>query len=320
MAYDLALKAYKMTKEVEEGLNKIPIIGWVAKKSKQVVLPGLDGLTLYDFWELYSVGIVKGAFSTRASSIAFSFFMAIFPFLLFLLNLIPFIWFIDDFQLKFLVYIESLLPPQTTGFFDEVFADIAANQRVGLLSFVFLLSIFLMANGVNAIFEGFESSYHSQINRSFFKQYLVSIWVSVILALLLLLNVIMAIYLTFMIENLRNFSLFSNSVAWVKVGRYAIILLTIYIGVATLYYFGTREGRGHKFFSMGAFATTFLIVLTTFLFGIYINNFSSYNELYGSIGALLILMVYIWLNSNILLLGFELNASLGLMRLKKNSG
>ena len=84
-----------------------------------------------------------------------------------------------------------------------------------------------------------------------------------------------------------------------------------------LYYFGTREGKQSRFFSIGALFTTLLIILTSYLFGIYIENFSQYNELYGSIGALLILLLYIWLNSNILLLGFELNASLN--RLKKKA-
>lgn len=305
-----------MTKEVEEELKKIPVISWVARKSKQIILPGLDGLTLYDLWELYSVGIIKGAFSTRASSIAYNFFMAIFPFLLFLLNLIPFVWFIDDFQFKFLGYVDSLLPSQTRGFFNEIFADIAGHQRVGLLSIVFFLSIFLMANGINAIFEGFESSYHNHINRSFLRQYLVAIGVSIIVALLLLTTVITTIYLTYIIENLRDFGLFSDSIVWAEMGRYAVFIVMVYIGVATLYFLGTREGRTHKFFSVGALATTVLIILTTYLFAVYIDNFSSYNELYGSIGALLILMVYIWLNSNILLLGFELNASLS--RLKRN--
>ncbi|MDX1428564.1 MAG: YhjD/YihY/BrkB family envelope integrity protein, partial [Salegentibacter mishustinae] len=86
--------------------------------------------------------------------------------------------------------------------------------------------------------------------------------------------------------------------------------------VATLYYFGTKEARQARFFSIGASFTTLLIVIFTYLFGLYIENFSTYNELYGSIGALLILMVYIWLNSNILLLGFELNASLIKMKKK----
>lgn len=305
-----------MTKKVEDTLKKIPGIGWIVRKSKMIILPGLEGLSLYDLWEIYSIGIIKGAFSLRANSISFNFFMAIFPFLLFLLNLIPFVWFIDDFQLKFLVFVDELLPAQTHEFFGDVFTDIASNQRVGLLSFVFFLSIFLMSNGINAVFEGFESSYHAQVRRSFVRQYVAAIVVAIIVALLLLLTVIATVYLTFVLENLRIFDLVTDTIVWVKIGRFAVFVAMIYVGVSTLYYFGTREGRLHRFFSVGALFTTILIVLTTFLFGVYIDNFSTYNELYGSIGALLIMMVYIWLNSNILLLGFELNASLTKLKQK----
>ena len=88
----------------------------------------------------------------------------------------------------------------------------------------------------------------------------------------------------------------------------------VYIATATLYYFGTREGRDSKFFSVGAIFTTLLIMLTSYLFGVYIENFGQFNKLYGSIGALLILLFYMWLNANILLLGYELNASLNKLR------
>ena len=88
----------------------------------------------------------------------------------------------------------------------------------------------------------------------------------------------------------------------------------VYLATATLYYFGTKEGRHTRFFSIGALLTTLLIILTSYLFGIYIENFSQYNKLYGSIGALLILLLYLWLNANILLLGYELNASLTLLK------
>ena len=97
-------------------------------------------------------------------------------------------------------------------------------------------------------------------------------------------------------------------------GQSFFYIVLTYFSVSILYYFGTIEGRKSKFFSPGALMTTLLIMLTTWLFGIYIENFSTYNQLYGSIGALLIFMLYIWLNSNVLLLGFELNATL--MRLK----
>lgn len=295
--------------------KKKALADWWKRKVKAVVLPGMEGLTLYDLLVIFYGGIVKGTFSTRASAIAFSFFMAVFPFLLFMLNLIPFITFIDDFQIEFLVFMDSLLPPETTVFFNDIFEDIAANRRGGLLSFVFLLSIILMANGVNAIFTGFEFSYHTKVNRSIIRQYFIALGVSIILAFLLLTTVVVTIYLTYVVEDLKTVGVVTNGVILANVGRYVLFVMMIYIGVATLYYYGTREGKLSRFFSVGALFSTILIIVMTYLFGIYIENFSSYNELYGSIGALLILMIYIWINSNILLLGFELNASL--IKLKK---
>ncbi|NJW52742.1 YihY/virulence factor BrkB family protein [Salinimicrobium oceani] len=289
---------------------------WWSSRAKKTILPGFEGLSLYDLIIIFYAGIVKGTFSARASAISFSFFMALFPFLLFLLNLIPFVDFIDDFQIAFLDFIDSLLPPDTSEFFNDILFDIAARKRGGLLSFVFLLSIFLMANGVNAVFTGFEFSYHTRVNRSIIRQYFIAVGVSLILALLLLTTVVVTVYLTFLTEDLKSLGVVNDAVIWADVGRYIVFVIMIYLVVAILYYSGTKESRLSRFFSIGAFVSTALIVVTTFLFGIYIENFSTYNELYGSIGALLILMVYIWINSNILLLGFELNASL--MKLKRN--
>ena len=299
-----------MNKEKAKPTRRERWIRWWTSNAKTVILPGFEGLSLYDLLIIFYAGIVKGTFSARASAISFSFFMALFPFLLIILNLIPFINFIDDFQIQFLDFIDSLLPPETSGFFDPIFYDIAARKRGGLLSIVFVLSIFLMANGVNAVFTGFEFSYHTKVNRPIIRQYVIAVGVSLILALLLLTTVVVWVYLTYLTEDLKVLGVVSDAVIWADIGRYAIFTVMIYLIVATLYYFGTKEGRLSRFFSIGAFFSTFLIIVTTFLFGIYIENFSSYNELYGSIGALLILMVYIWINSNILLLGFELNASL----------
>ncbi|APU69706.1 MAG: YihY/virulence factor BrkB family protein [Christiangramia sp.] len=299
--------------EIQSWLQRFS--SWWERKTNKIILPGLEGLSLWDLWVIYTGGIVKGTFSTRASSIAFSFFMAIFPFLLFVLNLIPYVTFIDDFQLEFLIFIDGLLPPETGDFFGNIFEDIAKNPRGGLLSVSFVLSIFLMTNGVNAIFTGFEFSYHTQANRSIIRQYVVAIGVSLILALLLLISVIVAVYLTYAIDDLTTLGVINDNGFGASLINFIAFIILIYTAVAILYYFGTREARQARFFSVGALFTTILIMLTTYLFSLYITNFSRYNELYGSIGALLILMFYIWLNSNVLLLGFELNASL--IKLKK---
>lgn len=289
---------------------------WWSNRSKRVGLPGLEGLTFHDLWVIFYTGIVKGTFSTRASAISYSFFMALFPFLLFMLNLIPFITFIEDFQIQFLIFMDEMLPAETRDFFNDIFLDIAAKKRVGLLSTVFLLSMILMANGVNAIFTSFEFSFHTRYNRSIIRQYFVAFGVSLILALLFLIIVISVFYLTYLMEDINEAGILSSMVSWVNFGRFIMLSVLIYIGVATLYYFGTKEGRLSRFFSVGAIFSSTLMVLTTFLFSLYIENFSNYNEIYGSIGALLILMIYIWINSNILLLGFELNASLLKLRKK----
>ncbi len=297
-----------MSEEEEKEIN-IPVVRDLVKISKRIKLPGLGEFSLYNLFDVYGTGILKGSFSPRASSIAYSFFLALFPFLLLLLNLIPYIP-IEGFQTRFLIFFEALLPAQTTQFFYPIIADIAVNPRAGLISFVFFLSIFLSANGVNAIFSAFEYSYHVNINRSFFRQYLVALVISIFLALLLLTTVGVILYGEYIIHDLQSRAYIENDVFWIQFFQFLVFVIMIYVVIATLYYFGTKEGRSSSFFSIGGVTTTVLFMLTTYFFGVYMNNFSNYNELYGSIGALLILMLYIWINANLLLLGFELNISL----------
>ena len=312
-----------MSKQVEERLNRIPLVNLVVRFLKKIKLPGFEGLSVYDLLEMYVVGIIEGALTTRASAIAFSFFTAIFPFLLFTIIIIPEIP-IDGFQDKFLTFLDTFLPPQTSEFFNQnIFENISDKSSGSLFSTVFLLSMFLMANGVSAVFSGFEHSYHDQLSRGFFKQYLYAFGVALILAFLVVVTVgVLAftqIYvITPLYENISGEEIESSTTGlfWLNTAKYVFSTVMVYIATATLYYFGTREGRKSKFFSIGALFTTLLILLTSYLFGIYIENFSKYNELYGSIGALLILLFYLWLNSNIILLGYELNASLQQLRRK----
>lgn len=310
-----------MAKSIEDKLDKIPVINVIVRFFKQIKLPGLEGLTFYDLLELYITGIVRGALTTRASAIAFSFFMAIFPFLLFVLIIIPEIP-IDNFQEAFMNFLESFLPPNTSEFFfDNIFGNIENSQRGGLLSSVFLLSIILMANGVNAVFSGFENSYHQQLTRNVFKQYLYALGIALILAFLLIITIaVLGYFQIYVVQGLldalqdRGYKVEQQSIFWTDVVKYLFFVIMVYLATATLYYFGTKEGKYSSFFSVGALFTTLLIILTSYLFGLYIENFGQYNKLYGSIGGLLILLFYLLLNSNILLLGYELNASLNKLR------
>tara|TARA_B110000037_G_scaffold19231_1_gene20259 strand:+ start:26589 stop:27527 length:939 start_codon:yes stop_codon:yes gene_type:complete len=309
-----------MSQAIEDKLDKIPILNWIAKFLKRIKLPGFEGLSIYDLSEMYVIGIFKGTLTTRASAIAFSFFTAIFPFLLFIIILIPYIPF-DNFKVDFLNFLDSFLPPQTSDFFNQnIFENINDTNTGGLLSTVFLISMFLMANGVNAVFSGFENAYHQQLNRNFIKQYFYAFGVAIILVVLLILTVIgfgyAQIYLIHPIIEKFGSGDASSELFWITRAKYFFFVLMIYVSMATLYYFGTKDGKLSSFFSVGAIFTTFLIISTSYLFGLYIENFSTYNELYGSIGALLILLFYFWLNANIILLGHELNSSLQLLKKK----
>ncbi|CAM1344440.1 YihY/virulence factor BrkB family protein [Tenacibaculum amylolyticum] len=304
-----------MTKRIEESLEKIPVINWFIKLGKKIKIPGLQGMSLYDVLEMYGIGIVKGALTTRAGGIAFSFFMAIFPFLLFILTLIPYIP-IEGFQQGLFDLIKEGLPPKTFDAVNGVIKDILNNQYGGLLSFGFLASIFLMTNGVNAIFGGFEYSYHVKEFRNVFRAYIVSLGVSLLMAFFLIVTVSLIILYQIALSKIDKIGWFdTGELDLFYLGRGFLFLVMIYTIVSLLFRYGTKQGRQIKFFSAGAILTTVVSLFTFYLFGIYVVKFAQYNQLYGSIGTLLILMLFVWLNAIVLLLGFELNASI--YRLKK---
>lgn len=299
---------------LEIQLEKIPIIRNLVRLTQRVKLPWLEGLSLYELLRLYIIGIVEGAFSYRAGAIAFSFFMALFPFALFILNLIPFIP-IEGFQEDFLEFIEQGVPPNTFDAIRNIVDDILNNSYQGLLSWGFILSIFLMSNGINAILGGFESSYHITITRSFIKQYLISIAMSLLLSLILIVTVAAIVVSEVLILKIE-LRQFIGDISLIQITSFGFVTLMILITTSLLFKFGTRQTRQIPFISIGSVFTTLLILLSSYIFGIYVLKFAKYNELYGSIGTLLILMFYIWINCMILLLGFELNATINKFKRK----
>jgi membrane protein len=308
-----------MSKEIEDKLEKIPLVNILVRFGKKVKIPGLQGMSLYDVLEMYIIGIVEGALTTRAGGIAFSFFMAVFPFMLFILTLIPYIP-IDGFPEGLFSFIKDILPPQTFEAVDSVLIDITKNQYGGLLSFGFLGSIFLMTNGVNAIFGGFEYSYHVKEMRNIFRAYFISLGVSLLTSFFLIITIILVILYQVALSKINeNGWLNTDDLNLFYYGRGFLFLVMIFTIVSLLFRYGTKQGKETRFFSGGAILTTILSLGTFYLFGIYVVKFAQYNQLYGSIGTLLILMLFVWLNSIILLLGFELNASLYSLRLRNKT-
>jgi len=295
-----------MSVEIEIKLQKIPLLRHFVRWTKKIKLNWLSGLSLYDLLELYIIGITEAALSNRAGSIAFSFFMALFPFALFILNLIPFIP-IEGFQDDFLNFVADGVPPNTFYAIKNIINDILHNSHSGLLSSGFILSVFLMANGLNAILGGFENSKHVLVKRGFFHQYFVAVGMSLLLAFLLIITVAIIVVFEVFIQKLHATDFLSENIPLIVMGRYAFLILMILMTTSILFKFGTKNQESRSFISIGSVFTTILTIISSYFFGVWVIRFSKYNELYGSIGTLLIVMFYIWINCMILLLGFELN-------------
>ena len=302
-----------MSQEIESKIKKIPVVRNLMYFTKKIKLPWLEGLSLYDLLEIYIIGVVNGAISYRAGAIAFSFFMALFPFALFILNLIPIIP-IEGFKQDFLRFVEESVPPNTFEAISSIIQDITNNSYGNLLSSGFILSSFLMANGLNAILGGFENSHHVILKRGFFRQYLVALGMSLLLTFLLIFTVATIVIFEIFIQKIKIQDVLNENIQIMVIGRYVFFMLMILVTTSILFKFGTRETKKNSFISIGSVFTTILIILSSYAFGIWVVRFSKYNELYGSIGTLLIMMFYIWLNCMILLLGFELNATINKLK------
>ncbi|MFK7101725.1 YihY/virulence factor BrkB family protein [Flavobacterium oreochromis] len=299
-------------------LLKIPLAKQLVVVLDNIKLPWLNGLSFYELVEFYLVGILQGGISYRAAAIAFSFFMALFPFALFILNLIPYIP-IKGFQSDFLVFVRDNVPPTTFDAIENIIKDILNNSQTGLLSWGVFLSVFLMTNGVNAVMSGFETSLHVTIKRPYFRQYFVALLISLILTTILIITVSAIIFLEIVIQktiiqDVLN-SRVSEKISLIEMGRYSFVIIMILLATAILFKYGIKQSKKKRLITIGTVFTTGLIVVSSYFFGIWVVKFSKYNELYGSIGTLLVFLFYLWINCMVLLLGFELDASI--RKLKK---
>ena len=257
---------------------KTRFLRWFVSTFQNIKIPGLEGMTLYHFLRLFINGIIEGALTSRAGSVAFSFFIALFPFALFALTLIPFIP-IEGFQEDFINSIFKLMPSQqSANAVSGVLYDIANNKYGGLLSFGFLLSIFLMTNGVNAILSGFEYTHHNIQTRTIFKQYFVSMGISLVMAILLFTSIGLIILLEYLINSFYSDGIVSDPGFWKGLLQTAVLAIMILVGVSILYYFGTKEGSKMSFFSPGTIFTGIFSLINFEIFKVYLMKFAQYNN------------------------------------------
>ena len=283
---------------------------------KKIKPLGFNGLSIYDVTIFFIKGLQEGAITTRASSLAFNFFLAFFPSIIVFFTLIPYIP-ISGFQETLMEILSNILPQSTNAATFSTLEDIINNQRGGLLSIGFILALYFSTNGMSSLIQAFNSSYHIRENESILKHQLLSIILTIILSALVFLTIILIIFGKAAILYLIEYEIISqNQITLLNIAKWVILTFMLFIGITTIFNFGHSIKSRTKIFSPGALLATLFIILTSVIFSYYIDNFSQYNKIYGSIGTLIIILLWIYFNAIILLIGFELNASI--INAKKN--
>ena len=278
--------------------------------TKKIRPIGLSGLSIYDISSFFYKGLIEGAITTRASSLAFNFFLAFFPSIIVLFTLIPYIP-VDGFQETLMDILMNILPPSTNEITLETLDDIINNQRGGLLSLGFVLAIYFSTNGINSLIEAFNASYHISKTESILKQRFLSLFITFTLTIILIFTIALIIFGQFIINYLIEYEFInSNEKILFNLAKWFILISMLFLGISTIFNLGPSLKNKWRTFSPGAIFSTVFIIVTSLGFTYYIDNFGQYNKIYGSIGTLIIILLWIYFNAIILLTGFEINASI----------
>ena len=287
----------------------------LVSRSSRIVLPGFDGFSLLRISRFFFTALSEGHLITRASAIAFKLFLAFFPTIILLLTLIPYIP-VDQFQEKLMASFQDMLPGEVYKFIEGLLHDLLVRKHSTLLSVSFLVGIYLASNSMDAILNGFSSSYHVVDWHSAFKQRLISM--GLLFALTLMMAVAMAVLTLsnwaiklvaaqgYVFGALEHFGLFA--VKW------TVTLLLMLASISLLYNAGDPGARRFRLFTPGAILALVLTVLLSQGLAFFFSNITNYNALYGSLGAILAVQLWLYFNMIVLLIGFELNTSIARAR------
>jgi membrane protein len=277
----------------------------VVKFTKRIHPPGFQQLSLYDVGLFYVKGLQQGALVMRATSVAWYFFLAIFPSIIFLFTLIPYVP-IENFQVLLFEQLRDpdVIPPEIFKTVENTILEIMTQQNSGLLSLGFVLALWFSTNGFSSLIGAFNHTYHSLETRTWLQRRIVSIVLSLITAVLLISGCAFLIYT----EKLAGKSGFIHYL--ILSGRWIFLFGLLFLFISMVFYLGPSKKNKWKFLTAGGTFSTLLSVIASVGFAWYVANFGNYNKVYGSIGSLMVVMIFIYFNSLILLLGFELNASI----------
>jgi membrane protein len=292
------------------------IIYWMRKiKFKQ-----WDNVSLYKIVKLFIRDLMQNEILIRANGVAFSFILAIFPAIISLFTLIPYITqLIPEVNTQSIMgFLAEMMPSSMYDVIASTVQDIISNQRGGLLTLGFVFSLYLATNGMMSLMNAFNACYKTDDRRGGLKTRLIATGLTINLAIVLVLAVVLLVVgqlvLDYLLLNLTEYDWLEGidkfTVYLLFALRFIVIFIVFFLAVSTIYYFGPAIHYNWRFFSVGSFTATILILAVSYGFSFYITNFGTYNKVYGSIGVLIALMVWVQLVTIVLLVGYEINASI----------
>lgn len=293
-------------------LTSLPV-SFLIRKSKRIVLPGFKGIPLFDVVRFFFLQARKTGFTERSSAIAFNFTMAIPPAMIFLFTLVPYMPISQEFITQMFSLIRDVVPGEENNQGLIYFlSDILNKPRTGLLSVGFVLAMFFSSNAMMGIMRSFDKNYVGFIKRKGLQQRAMALRLTLIIFILFMISITTLVMqgkvLRWMgVKNQLLISIIHNF-------RWVIIVLLFFFAISIIYRYAPAVHKRWKLINPGSILATFLMILFTGGFSYYVSNFSNYNELYGSISTLLILMLLIYFNSLVLLIGFELNVSINSLK------
>lgn len=276
-----------------------------------LVLPGFDGIPIKDVIKFVIKGFRRGVLVTRASSIAFNLLMAILPATIFLSTLIPFIP-IPNFHEELINLFESMLPHNAYNLMESTIVDIVTNKSGSLLIVMFIATIIFSTNGIHAVIHAFVVTSHSFKSRSWIDQRKVSVILLLTGLMMIALAGILIIFGKMSVNRLVEMGILEKSfvISILVFLKWIVVILLLFLAISFLYYLAPARRKDFRFVTPGSTLATFLFILTSLGFSAYVNNFGQYNRLYGWIGTLIVILIWLYLNSIALLIGFELNVSI----------
>lgn len=283
----------------------------IRRKAKRISVFGFDGVPIYYVISFFVKGMIRGSVTTRASAVAFSFFVALFPTIIFLFTLLPFIPF-ENFQQQLLELVKGLIPGNAFEMVEDTLVDIVTRKSGGLLSFGFFAALFFSHNGISSLIDAFNASYHTFETRSFIAQHLIALLLTFLLPLLVFIGIVLLFFGQMGISLLVEFEWLKVNFTYylIVISRWIVIVALFFFSIAFLFYLAPAKRTKFRFISTGATMATVFMLISSLGFSYFVNNFGQYNTLYGSIGSLLALMAWIYFNAIGLIVGFDLNASI----------